>query len=218
MTVDETMTAARQEWRRMGVSERDRRTLAADLRLDLEAAVADGVPADQLIDGDVRVFARRLAEESGVRHVPPRYGSIVATALAGAVVGVLAGALIVAGVHWLMVTLFDLPGDFNVPVALAATIYYGGVGLVALAGAVIGVLILLRQVPAIGRTAAAMALVTPLSAIVVVPLVMLFARSTGYSTSVAIVLTEVALTIAGFAAATLLARRWSLTGRSGSPA
>ncbi|MBU2671026.1 hypothetical protein KOI35_46770 [Actinoplanes bogorensis] len=218
MTVDETINAAGQEWRRLGVSAQDRRTLAADLRLDLEAAVADGVPADQLIDGDVQVFARRLVEESGVRHVPPRYGTIVATALAGAVVGVLVGALIVAGVHMVMVTLFDLPGDFNVPVAIAAGIYYAGVGLVALAGAVIGVLILLRNVPAIGRTAAAMAWLTPLSAIVVVPLIMLFARTTGYSTAVSIVLTEVALTIAGFVGATVLARRWTLIRGAGSPA
>jgi hypothetical protein len=94
------ITAAGREWRRLGVPARDRQALAADLRLDLEAAVADGVPADQLIDGDVTVFARRLAEESGVRHVPPRYGQIVASALAGAVAGALTIAGFAAAVTW----------------------------------------------------------------------------------------------------------------------
>ncbi|GIM91925.1 hypothetical protein [Paractinoplanes toevensis] len=211
MTIDEAITAAGQEWRRLGVPARDRQALAADLRLDLEAAVADGVPADQLIDGDVTVFARRLVEESGVRHVPARYGQIAATALAGAVVGVLVGVLVVAGLYMILVRLFNLPGDFNAPVAVAAGIYYGGIGLVALAGAVIGVLILLRHVPAIGRTAAAITVLVPLSAIVMVPLLMLFARATGYSTAISIVLIEIALSIAGFAAVTTLARRWSLT-------
>ncbi|GIF23782.1 hypothetical protein BJ973_004392 [Actinoplanes tereljensis] len=213
MTVDQAITAAAREWRRLGVPTRDRQTLAADLRLDLEAALADGVPADQLIDGDVTVFARRLVEESGVRHIPPRYGQIVATALAGAVVGALAGVLVVAGVYMILVRLFNLPGDFNAPAPLAAGIYYGGIGLIALAGAVIGVLLLLRHVPAIGRTAAAIAVLTPLCALVVVPLIMLFARATDYSTEIAIVLTEVALSIIGFAAATTMARRWSLTHR-----
>jgi hypothetical protein len=209
MTIDEAITAAGREWRRMGVPARDRQALAADVRLDLEAAVADGVPTDQLVDGDATVFARRLAEESGLRHVPPRYGPIVATALAGAVAGMLVGVLIVVGVYTILVTVFNLPRDFNSPPALAIGVY-GSVGLVALGGAVIWMLLLLRHVPAIGRTAAAITALTPLAAVVMVPLLMLFARSTGYSTSISIVLIEVALSIGGFAAATTLARRWSL--------
>ena len=115
-----------------------------------------------------------------------------------------------AGVYTILVRMFDLPRDFNAPAALAAGIYYGSIGLVALGGAVIGVLILLRHVPAIGRTAAAITVLTPLSAVVIVPLLMLFARSTGYSTSISTILIEITLSIAGFAAVTTLARRWSL--------
>ncbi|WP_250000724.1 hypothetical protein [Actinoplanes sp. M2I2] len=211
MTIDEAITAAAREWRRLGLRSRDRQALAADLRLDLEAALADGVPTEELIDGDVTVFARRLVEESGLRPVPARYGQIAATALAGAVVGVLVGVLIVAGVYTIVVQAFNRPADFTMPPALAAGIYYGGIGLVALGGAVIGVLILLRHLPAIGRTAAAIAALTPLSAVVLVPLIMMFARVTGYSTSIAIVLIEIALAIAGFAAVITAARRWSLT-------
>jgi hypothetical protein len=210
MTIDEAITTAGREWRRLGVPARDRQTLAADLRLDLEAAVADGVPADRLIDGDVTVFARRLAEESGVRHVPPRYGRIVTTALAGAALGVLAGVLIMVGVYTVTKQVFNAPGNFGLPMPVAAGVYYGGVGLVALGGAVIGVLTVLRGLPAIGRTAAAISVLTPVGAIVVIPLITLFARTTGYSTSAAIVVIEVVLSVATFAAAIVLARRWSL--------
>lgn len=71
-------------------------------------------------------------------------------------------------------------------------------------------LILLRHVPAAGRTAAATALLTPLAAAVMIPLIVLFARLTGYRTSIPIVLTEIVLAVAGFAATVALARRWSL--------
>jgi len=210
MTIDEAIRAAGREWRRLGVPSGDRRALASDLRLDLEAARADGVPAERLIEGDVRDFARRLAVEAGVRHVPPRYGRIVATALAGALVGAVAGVVFVAGVYMIVTQLLGRPGDFGLPLVVAACVYYGGVGLVSFGGALVGVLVVLRRVPAIGRTAAAMTALTPLAAVVMVPLLMLFAWSTGYRTSAAVVLAEVALAVAAFGAAVVLARRWSL--------
>jgi hypothetical protein len=205
MTIDQTLSVAGREWRRLGVPSRDRRVLAADLRVDLEAAMADGVPADQLIAGDLKVFARRLAEEAGVEHASPRYGQIIATALAGAVIGMLVGLIVVVGVRTILKAFgFDL---FS---ALATIVSYVGIGLVALGGAVAAVLILLRHLPAIGRTALAITVLTPLTTVVMVPLLMLLARLTGYSTSIAIVLVEVGLPIAGFVGATALARRWSL--------
>jgi general stress protein CsbA len=41
--------------------------------------------------------------------------------------------------------------------------------------------------------------------------VMLFARSTGYRTSLLVVLIEVVVSVAGFAFVAVLARRWSLS-------
>ena len=119
VTIDEVVKAANQEWRTLGVARRDRVALAADLRLDLDAAAADEVSAEQLLDGDVRGFARRLAEEAAVRRVPGRYGQVLATGLSGAVVGALLGGLTVYVIHKVLVALFDLPRGIHVPVALA---------------------------------------------------------------------------------------------------
>lgn len=210
VTIDEALTTADREWRALGVTRRDRIVLAADLRLDLEAAAADGIAAKDLLDGDVRGFARRLAEEADVRRAPGEYSRVLATAVAGAFVGALAGALVVGLLHTALVALFDLPRDVRVPVALAAGIYYGGTAAITIGGAVLGVRFLLRRVVAIRRTAAAMGLLLPVAAAIVAPLVVAVARSTGYSTAPTVVLVEVALAVAAFAGVTVLARRWSL--------
>ncbi|MEV8509202.1 hypothetical protein AB0368_30805 [Actinoplanes sp. NPDC051475] len=73
-------------------------------------------------------------------------------------------------------------------------------------GAVAGVRILLRQIPGIGRTAAAMGILLPAAGAVITPLIIAFARSTDYSTSLPVVLTEITLSIAAFIGVTVMAR------------
>jgi hypothetical protein len=78
-TVDNLLGAADRQWRDLGVNRRDRSSLAADLRAELEAADADGLAPAELLGADPARFARTLAEEAGVDLTPPRYGPVLAT-------------------------------------------------------------------------------------------------------------------------------------------
>jgi hypothetical protein len=80
--IDDAIAIAEHEWRLSKVDARDLAALSRDLRLDLEAAAADGVTPQQLI-GDFRSFARRVAEEADARRVPYEYQRLLLTALAG---------------------------------------------------------------------------------------------------------------------------------------
>jgi hypothetical protein len=55
-----------------------------------------------------------------------------------------------------------------------------------------------------------MALLLPLTGLVITPITMAFASLTGFSTSAPVVLTEVLLVVGALAGATVLARRWAL--------
>ena len=88
--IDDAIAIAEHEWRMSNVDARDIAALSRDLRLDLEAAAADGVNPRQLV-GDVRAFARRVAEEAGARRVPYEYQRLLLTALAGTLPGLIVG-------------------------------------------------------------------------------------------------------------------------------
>ena len=208
--IDATLVAADREWRALGVHRRDRAALDADLRLELEAAAADGVSPDRLIGEDVPGFARRLAAEAGVRQVRPEYSRLLGVAFLGAVAGAVLGFLLMSGLYTVAVAWFDLPRDVRVPVLLAAGVYYGIPALVVVAGAIVAVRMRMRDVPGVRRTALAMAVLLPASSAVIVPATMGFARVTDYSLDPVAVLTEAAMVIGGLAGATVLARRWSM--------
>ncbi|GAA0713427.1 hypothetical protein Drose_21905 [Dactylosporangium roseum] len=214
-TIDDAVMIADREWRACGVRRRDRTALAADLRLDLESAAADGVTPRQLIGDDLRGFARRLADEAGVRRAPHEYGRVIRTALTGAVLGGCAGAVVLMIAYPLMVRLVDLPRGFRVPLLLAVLLYYGTAAGLAAGGAVVAVRLRLRDLPGVRRTANAMLVLVPLAGVVVTPVVMRFARSTGYSTAPLVVAAEAGLVVAAVAGAVALARRWSMRGHDG---
>ena len=86
-TIDTALTNVEREWQAYGVSSRDRAALAADLRGDLQSAADSGAGPEELIGADVRGFARRLADEAGVHRSQAEYGRVVATSLAGSVLG-----------------------------------------------------------------------------------------------------------------------------------
>ncbi|RAO19635.1 hypothetical protein MED15_02794 [Micromonospora noduli] len=108
-TIDRLLGEADQAWRGYGVGSADRAALAADLRLDLRAAAADGGDPAQLIGGDVAGFARRLADEAGVRRVRGDYGRILGTALIGAVLGVVLGYGLLMAAYPAFVRMIDIP-------------------------------------------------------------------------------------------------------------
>ncbi|WP_326556995.1 hypothetical protein [Micromonospora sp. NBC_01796] len=208
--IDTALTIADNEWRLLGIQHRDRAALVADLRLDLEAAAADGVTPEQLLGGDIRGFARRLADESGVARVPREYPRLLLTMLTGAVLGATLGYLVMSSVYSTFVSLFDLPSGFEVPLALAIGVYYGVPAAIVVGGALVAVRVHLRDVPRIGRTIALMGLLLPVAGAAVTPITMGFARLTDYSFALPVVATEIALVVAALVGATLLARRLSL--------
>ncbi|XVU21663.1 hypothetical protein ACQPZJ_30875 [Actinoplanes sp. CA-054009] len=208
--IDAVLATADREWRALGVHRRDRATLGADLRADLEAAGADGRTPAELLGTDPAGFARRLAEESGVERTAPRYGSLLGVATAGAVIALAVGYAVVLGLHQAFVAAFDLPRDVRVPVWLAAGVFYGGVVAIVVAGAVLTVRVALRAVPRIRHTAARMALLLPPAFGVAIA----GAVATGWAldfrlTPVAIA-AEAAVVLVAFLGATALARRWSV--------
>jgi hypothetical protein len=209
-TVDEAMATAESEWRSYGVRRADRVALGADLRLDLESAAADGVGPAQLLGTDVRGFARRLADEAGVRRMPPEYARVVLTALLGAVLGAAVGALLTLLAEPLFLRMLDPPRPVDVPVPVVVTVYWAIPAAIVVAGAVATVRLRLRDLPRIHATARAMCVLLPIAGVMITPITMGFAWTTGYSTSSPVVVAEMALVAGSQAGATVLARRWSL--------
>ncbi|MEV0424906.1 hypothetical protein [Micromonospora sp. NPDC050495] len=213
--IDEALSTMEREWRAYGVRREDRAALAADLTVELRSAAADGVTPDQLLGADLRGFARRLADEAGVSRVPPEYGRVVRTALAGTVLGACVGLVGYLLVYPLVVAAFDLPRSFRVPILLAVLVYYGTVAALAAGGASVAVRTRLGDLPRIRRTANAMLVLLPLAGAAVTPLTMGFARAFGYSTHPLMVAAEVGLVVAAVVGAILLARWRSLRDSGG---
>jgi len=211
--IDSVLTEADRAWRAYGVDSTDRRSLAADLRLDLQAAVADGVDPVRLFGGDVAGFARRLADEAGVRRPRQEYGRLLGTALVGAALGGVLGFGILMVFNPVFVRMVDIPRSIQVPVQVAVAVYYGVPAAVVVVGAVTAVRLRLRDLPQTRKTAWMMSLLLPVAGILITPITMAFAWSTGYSTAPPIVLTEVAMVLAALAGATILARRLALSNR-----
>ncbi|MEV6374796.1 hypothetical protein [Micromonospora musae] len=207
--IDSVLAEVDQAWRAYGVGSADRGALAVDLRLDLQAAAADGVDPVQLLGGDVAGFARRLADEAGVRRVRRDYGPLLGTALIGAVLGGVLGYGILTALYPLFVRMIDIPRSIEVPIQVAVAVYYGAPAALIVAGAVIAVRLRLRDVPQVRKTALMMSLLMPAAGILITPITMAFAWSTDYSTAPEVVVAEVAMVLAALAGATLLARRLS---------
>ncbi|WP_052744752.1 hypothetical protein [Micromonospora sp. HK10] len=213
--IDQALSTMEREWRAYGVRRQDRATLAADLRLELQSAAADGVTPEQLLDADLRGFARRLADEAGVSCVPPEYGRVVRTALTGTVLGGCVGLIGYLLIFPLMVAAFDLPRSVRVPILLAVLVYYGSVAALAAGGAVVAVRTRLGDLPRIRRTASAMLVLLPLAGAAAIPLAMGFARAFGYTTDPLVVAAEVGIVVAAVVGAVLLARWWSVRDPGG---
>jgi hypothetical protein len=209
--IDRTLATADRAWRAYGVRRADREELAADLRLDLESAAADGVDPARLLGADVPGFARRLADEAGIHREPPEFGLLLGTALVGAALGAALGFAAMMLAAPVAIELLDPdPAASGIPVQVAVGVYYGVPAAIVVAGAVVTVRYRLRDLPRIRATALAMAVLLPLAGIVVTPVTMAFAWATDFSTSASVVLTELLLVAGTLAGATVLARRWAL--------
>ena len=196
-------------WRAMGVVEADRATLTADLRAELTAAAADGVPPQQLIGDDVRTFARDLATGAQVRRTPHEWRGLFRAALIGAIPGLVLSYLLI----WRWWTV-PLPIDDD---RLNLVVRYATCAAVFLTGALYGARRGLHGDAAAGRTVAAMAVLLPIAGALAIPVTMGFASLVDYSTSAPAIVAEGAIVGGLLAAATVLARRWALRPVLGSP-
>jgi hypothetical protein len=217
-TIDSVLSAADRAWRAQGVHSADRSALAADLRDDLEAAAAEGAGPQELIGPDVAGFARRLADEAGVRRNLPEYARFTSTALIGAALGALIGYQLMANLYTVVYEAVDFPDSSRLPLELALAVYYGIPAAIVAAGAVGAVRWRLRDVHRVRETSWAMALLLPLAGLLATPVVMGFAWATGYSTDPAVLVIEVAMVMAALSGAVYLARRWSLRERPAAAA
>jgi hypothetical protein len=197
--VEEVLAAADREWHAMGVVAPERATLARDLRMELEAAAADGVPPERLLDGDVRAFARAVAVESGATRLPYEYRRLLLAALAGAAPALVVGWFLFWGSPF---------GGLGYPVDALAL--YALVPPAIVVGALLAVRRRMRDVAAIGRTVAAMAVLVPLAGVLVTPVIMGFAWLAGYSTALSVIVVEAGIVAAALSGAVVLARRWAL--------
>ncbi|MEU8233631.1 hypothetical protein AB0C12_28950 [Actinoplanes sp. NPDC048967] len=213
--IDDALATADRAWRQHGVQRADREALAADLRLDLESAAADGVAPERLLGEDVSTFARRLADEAGVRREPPELGRLIGTTLTGAALGAAVGYAFFVLFFQVAARTFDMPRGTHVPVQVAVAVFYGIPAVIVVVGAVTAVRYHLRALPRIRATVHAMCLLLPLAGIVITPITMGFAALTGFSTWAPVVLTEMLLVLAALAGATVLARRWALREQAG---
>ena len=161
-----------------------------------------------MLGPDIAEFARRLADEADVARVAPERRRLLVTALTGAAVGALVGYVLLPFVRFISPS-----GSMRVPVQVAVLCYYGLPAIVVVAGAVLAVRIRLRDLPRIRATGRAMMVLLPVAGILVTPLTMAFAWSTGYSTYLPVVITEIAMVMAALGGATVLARQWSLRER-----
>ncbi|SBT39002.1 hypothetical protein [Micromonospora auratinigra] len=209
-TVDHFLAAADQAWRTAGIDRRDRTTLAADLRTELEAAAADGLDPAELLGTDPAEFARRIAEEAGLARNPPRYAQVLGVASGGALLSLLVGYVLVNALHQAFVAAFDLPRGVRVPVWLAAGVFYTGVAAVVVTGAVLAVRVALRDATRVRQTAARMALLLPPALAVAILGAAAFGWALDFPLTPLAIGTEAAIVLAAFLAATALARRWSV--------
>jgi hypothetical protein len=211
--VDGLVSATNRQWQALGVRPGDRVALTADLRAELEAAAADGLDPADLVGADVTGFARRVAEEAGVEQTPPRYGPVLGVATAGALLSLVVGYCVVMGLHEVFVAAFDLPRGVQVPIWLAAAVFYGGVAAVVVAGAALGVRLVLRHVARIRETARTMGLLLPPALTVAIVVAVAVGWVFGFALDPAVIGAEAAIVLAGFLAATAMARRLSITTR-----
>lgn len=210
-SVDTLLVAAHRRWRVDGVARRDRATLAADLRAELEAAAADGLDPAELLGHDPDGFAHRIAEEAGVRRMPARYGQLLGVAFMGGALSLVVGYVVVLRVYRALSAAFDLPRDLRVPLWVDAAVFYGAVVAVVVAGAVLAVRVALRDLPRIRATGTRMTLLLPPALAVAIAAASGFGWLFDYPLHPLAIGTEAAIVLAAFLTATGLARRWSLT-------
>ncbi|WP_432489649.1 hypothetical protein [Kineococcus sp. SYSU DK018] len=215
-------------WRATGLPRRDRRALLADVEADLVAAGAEMDTDDPhaLLGTDVDAFADEVVRERGLQRPRGRYARLMVFSAIGAVVAVIGIWPLLLGIMGAVTSeptpepVYSPPGTPPPPSVITEEATTGGTvfifSMYALAGVLfVGLVLLavnfgLRSADRLGATLRRMALLMPLSAAVSLPLAVLVARTSDYSTEASVVLFEAAIVLALAAAAVLASRYWAL--------
>ncbi|MGN9910338.1 hypothetical protein ACTMTJ_22550 [Phytohabitans sp. LJ34] len=196
--IERVLGRADREWRRMRVLAEDRAALRDDLRMELVASAADGVPPDRLIDPDeLTTFARDLATSAGVRLVSFEYRRLLLAGLVGAAPGVVV-AWFLAWRWWLVPLELDLVTRYS----LCAVVFVAGVLIAIDRG--------MRGDPVRERTVTATAVAVPVAGALVVPVTMGFASLVDYNTATPVLMIEATIVASALAAGAVAARRWAV--------
>lgn len=200
--IEATTTELDRELRRLHIARADRRAVVAEVRSDLETAVADGMSPSALIGPDIGAFARATAEARGQRPRPPHYLRVVIggslTAVGAAIAAYL---LIVALLIPLLSSWFDLGGHY--PVA-GPVVSFGAIALAAVLVALAARRLLLTGRSAVRQTMKRAALLVPLATAIGIAAAVAVGRSNDYS--IGVVGVEAVILVLPLASALALAR------------
>lgn len=194
--------------RRMHLSRGDRRAIVDEVRVDLEAAAADGVNPPALIGPDVDAFARAAIDGGGYRPRPLYYPRVVTGGILVAGAAVLAAYLLIVEVlqpafsSW-----FTLDGHY--PTA-GPVVVYGAIVLMGLLGSVAGLKWLLAGRPGARETWRRAALLTPVGAAAGIAGVVAVAHDPNYSATPGTVTVQAAFVVLGVVLALGVARWWAV--------
>ncbi|SOE02365.1 hypothetical protein [Blastococcus haudaquaticus] len=207
---DEVGSATRaldRELRRLRIPRTRRSALVEEVRADLRDAAGDGLTPEALL-GDVATFAREAVSARGWTPRPRDWRSATTTAVTVGVVALAVGYLLLLEVlNPLMSEWIDLTQRY--PVA-GPLLTYAALALIGIAGALAGFARSLSGRPAARTSVTRATALLPVAAALGVGAAMLFGRAWDYSTSLPVVLIEVALVALPCAGSLWLARWWGL--------
>ncbi len=130
---DEAIKLLNRALRRLRVSRADRRTIAEDVRGDLDAAAAEGANPLDLLEPDVEAFARQAMQANGVAPMADDYPRLLLASALAAALGLPAAYFLLSYVvHPLFVDWFELDGRYPTagPVLAYAVLVLMGIGVI----------------------------------------------------------------------------------------
>ncbi|MDX6437718.1 MAG: hypothetical protein QOF45_301 [Gaiellaceae bacterium] len=220
--MNDAVETCRKTWKRLGVAREVREEMSADLEAELVAAAQDGVSPADFVSGDAAAFATEWALGRGVARTRPRVIGSAIAAVAGAIPGT-GFALFVA---------YGLSSDAFAEMFPRLTAYLGSSGAWALlvlyavgaafayAGAVAGVGAYLRwrEDTVVAPTLQLLIVALPFGTAAAIGSAIALAWTQEFSTGGVVVISEVVVGGAIFAAAVGLGRAAAVSRSGGTRA
>jgi hypothetical protein len=214
------LNQCRRVWRRIGVSKADADDMAAELESDLDAAASEGHAPSAIVGGDAQAFATAWAKERGVVRTRLCLVTTAVAAVLGAVPGASFSLFVAYGLSSdAMAEVFGTrmirrggPNEYgHAPVSLPTwllLVLYALGALFAYAGAVgaVAFALQLRLDPTVRRTVKSLAAALPVATAAAVGMTVAYSSTTGFSTSLHVVIADVLVAATVFAVGVALIR------------